>query len=442
MTADCEAFYRQRDRRTISYGADEDVLGVPVALGISSAAAGTRAGQIALLALVNMAARIHHRLRLLVPPGALQVSPLFGGADLADAAARTVAAIDPCSDTEFVTDLRAATTAASLAIGDLDGAAVYLGCEGMLAELGHSPPAVTDAGGAIFGAGLAACMGAAALLHHAAGYPVGERRLSLWNFEGGNNAEVGDAVDRPISIGTVLQLGAGAVGSGADYWLREIGVTGDWTIVDGDRFELHNINRALGASARHAGWPDVEASAKAEVAAALIGATPYVGWYDEWLDEHDGHPAPNLVIPLANGRVVRPAVAMRGDELIVHATTGSGWTAELHRHARERDACISCRIPEEQPNQSTFACAEGALPTSDGDSNDAALPFLSAAASLMLVRFLDAIAESNSQLLAGHRNHWAITFGPPGIETARLNSRRWPPQGECAHRPLDKPDSR
>lgn len=434
MTGECEAFYRQRDRRTISYGAAEDVLSVPVALGIGTAAAGTRAGQIALLALVNMAARIHRRIRLLVPPAGLQVYPLFGGADLTDAAARAVAAIDPCNDTEFVTDLRDGSTAASLAIGELDGAAVYVGCEGMLAELAHSSRGVTDAGGAVFGAGLAACIGAAALLHLAAGHPVRPRRLSLWNFTDGDNAEVGGAVDRPINIGTVLQLGAGAVGSGADYWLHEIGLTGDWTVVDGDRFELHNINRSLGASARHAGWPSGEATAKAEVAAELIGATPYVGWYDEWLHEHDADPAPDLVIPLANGRVVRPAVAARGDRLVVHATTGSGWTAELHRHLLERDDCIACRIPGEQSAQSPFACAEGELPTSDGESADAALPFLSAAAGLMLVRFLDAMADPDSHLLAGARNHWAITFGPPGIETARLNSRRWPLRDECVHR--------
>ncbi|MBA2556353.1 MAG: hypothetical protein H0V12_03240 [Chloroflexi bacterium] len=120
--------------------------------------------------------------------------------------------------------------------------------------------------------------------------------------------------------------------------------------------------------------------------------------------------------------------------MVVHATTGTGWTAELHRHLRERDDCIACRIPEEQSKQSPFACADGEVPTSDGDSTDAALPFLSAAAGLLLARFLDAMAHSGSHLLAGTRNHWAITFGPPGIRTARLNSRHWAPRDDCAHR--------
>ncbi|MBA2556354.1 MAG: hypothetical protein H0V12_03245 [Chloroflexi bacterium] len=70
-------------------------------------------------------------------------------------------------------------------------------------------------------------MSAAALLHLAAGHRVGARKLSLWNFADGDLAEVGDAVDRPISVGSVLQLGAGAVGSGTGYWLREMGVSGD-----------------------------------------------------------------------------------------------------------------------------------------------------------------------------------------------------------------------
>jgi hypothetical protein len=433
LTPECEAFYAERDRRTISYGPAEHVLDVPVAIGIGTSAAGTRAGQIALLALVNMAARVHRRLRLVVPPAELLITPVFGGADLADEVRRSIAAIDPCNDAERLTDL-AGVAAASVAIGELDGADAYLGCEGMLGELHRQPLRVADAGGAVFGAGLAACMGAAALLHMAAGHHVENRRLSLWNFADGDAAEVGTAVDRAVNIGTVLMLGAGAVGSCACYWLRATGVTGDWTIVDGDRFELHNMNRSLGATAGHAGWPDEAAVAKAVVAADLIGAASYVGWYDEWLEEHDGEPAPDLVIPVANGRAVRPAVASRGDKLVVHATTGTGWTAELHRHQRERDDCISCRIPEEQQQQSPFVCAIGELATPEGDSTDAALPFLSAAAGLMLVRFIDAMADGENDLLTGVKNHWAIALGPPGIETARFGSRRWALRDGCTHR--------
>jgi hypothetical protein len=434
LTLECETFYRERDRRTISYGASEDVLGVPVTIGIGTAAAETRAGQIALLALIGMAARSHRRLRIVVPPAALQLAPLFGGTDLSDAVRRAIAAIDPCNQTEYLSMLTG-LDALSVAVGELDGAAIYLGCEGMLAELGHSPRRVVDAGGAVFGAGLAACMGAAALLHIAAGHPVGERRLSLWNFADGDAAEVGDAVDRRISVGSVLMLGAGAVGSCACYWLREVGIDGNWTVVDGDRFQLHNINRSLGATAANAGWPGGQPADKAPIAAGLIGAEAFVGWYDEWLDMHDDEPAPDLVIPLANDRLVRPAVAARADELVVHATTGTGWTAELHRHLLDQDDCIACRIPEEQSDQSPFLCASGELTSSGADSTDAALPFLSAGAALLLVRFLDAMADVDSELLTGPRNHWGIAFGPPGIENARLKSRRWARADTCPHRP-------
>jgi hypothetical protein len=430
LTPACEAFYRERDRRTISYGASEDVLGVPVGIAIGRAAARTRAGQIAVLALVNMVARIHRRLRILVPPVALQVAPLFGGADLADAVQRSIAAIDPCNQTEYLPHLTG-TDLPSVAIGDVAGATAYVGCEGMLAEVGHDPRRVADAGGVAYGAGLAACIGAAALLHLAAGHGVGERRLSLWNVADGDAAEVGSARDRPINVGTVLMLGAGAVGSAACYWLREIGVEGAWTVVDGDQFELHNINRTLGATAADAGWPGGDNADKAGAAARLIAAVPFPGWYDEWLEIHDREPAPNLVIPLANGRAVRRAVAARDDALVVHATTGDGWTAELHRHLRGRDDCISCRIPEQE--QSAFMCATGDLAGTDGTSTDAALPFLSAAAGLLLVRFLDAMSPGEDEPFSGDRNHWAISFGPPGVEVARLVSRRWPPRDGCTH---------
>lgn len=178
LTADCEAFYRERDQRTISYGASEDVLSVPVGIGIGEAAAQTKAGQIALLALVNMAARIHRRLRIAVPPAPLLLAPLLGGEDLADAVRRSIGTIDPCNETDFVSSF-AESPIASVGIGEVSGAHIFIGCEGMLAELGHEPQSVADAAGAVFGSGLAACIGAAALLHLAAGHQVADRRISL-----------------------------------------------------------------------------------------------------------------------------------------------------------------------------------------------------------------------------------------------------------------------
>jgi hypothetical protein len=147
--------------------------------------------------------------------------------------------------------------------------------------------------------------------------------------------------------------------------------------------------------------------------------------------------APSLHrIGSSNARGVRPATAARGDPIVVHATTGDGWTAELHRHLRGRDDCISCRIPEDE--QATFVCAIGEVSAPEGESTDAALPFLSAASGLMLARFLDAMSRGDDDLIDGSRNHWAIAFGPPGIEVAELKSRRWPPRDGCTHTPVVK----
>lgn len=432
LTAACEAFYRERDQRTISYGASEDVLSIPVGIGIGAAAAQTKAGQIAVLALVNMAARIHRRLHIAVPPVPLLLAPLFGGEDLTDAVGRSIEAIDPCNETHFVANF-AESQLVSVGIGDIAGARMLIGCEGMLAELGNEPQRVADAAGAVFGSGLAACMGAAALLHLAAGHPVADRRASLWNFADGEKAVSGSGVDRPINVGSVLEIGAGAVGSALCYWLWHIGVEGQWTIADGDGYVLHNTSRTIGATPADAGWPDGASANKAVVAAPLIDAEAFPGWYDEWLAIRDGELAPDLIMPLANARGVRPAIAARGDSLVVHATTGDGWTAELHRHARGQDDCISCRIPEDE--QTFFVCATGEVSAPEGESTDAALPFLSAASGLMLARFLDAMSRGEGDLLAGASNHWVLSLGPPGIEVAKLKAHRWPPRDGCTHTP-------
>lgn len=75
----------------------------------------------------------------------------------------------------------------------------------------------------------------------------------------------------------------------------------------------------------------------------------------------------------------------------------------------------------------------------EGESTDAALPFLSAASGLMLARFLDAMSRGEGDFLAGVSNHWVLSFGPPGIEVTKLKARRWPPRDGCTHVPAVKP---
>ncbi len=255
----------------------------------------------------------------------------------------------------------------------------------------------------MFGGGLAACLGAAALFRVGHGHRTTPRSLSLWDFSEGDQSSLGPKQVEPVNVGDVLVVGAGAVSSALCYWLAELGVTGRWVVADGDLTEIHNLNRTIGLVAADAGWPDTTPANKAMVAARMFDAEPFPGWYHEWLETHSDV-RPDLVLPLANDYGVRHAIGQRGANLVLHATTSNNWTAELHRHIAGRDDCIDCRIPQEV--QARFACSTGPAEPSNKASSDAALPFLSGAAGLLLAAAL--VRLQLGTLKHEPHNHWRL----------------------------------
>jgi hypothetical protein len=98
---------------------------------------------------------------------------------------------------------------------------------------------------------------------------------------------------------------------------------------------------------------------------------------------------------------VRHAIGQRGENLLLHATTSSNWTAELHRHIASRDDCIDCRIPEAL--HARFTCSTGPAQPSTEANFDAALPFLSGTAGLLLAAGLVRLQHGTVQ--RGPHNH-------------------------------------
>jgi hypothetical protein len=222
-----------------------------------------------------------------------------------------------------------------------------------------------------------------------------------------------------INVGNVDVIGGGAVGHALTYWANVFGFDGHWAVIDGDVAELHNANRCLGMTVAAAGWPlgvpTGEPLNKAISAAANSGAEPLPYWYDDLPFER---PRPDLVLVLANEYGVRETVAQSGEPLLLHATTSPNWTAELHRHIPGRDDCPACRIPSK--HLGTFLCSEGPARPSDPGDGDAALPFLSATAGLVLCAALIDLG-SDGRILDERTNHWLIhlelPIGPP-VQTA------------------------
>jgi hypothetical protein len=399
-------FERLLHRRTVAYlpGFRDDGRAVVVMI---PEAAHTPAGHAMAHALVNLLARAHRRLAVV---GDLDVpllcpSPL-AAATLRDATTGLATAINPYIEIVEQPTERLISLGVGAAGADLD-----LGADGWIATAGPGA-ALADRPESVIGASLAACLGSYA----AFGALTGTGRLepgcwSAWEHAAPGGAQ-GPTFIGPIDVGDVLCAGGGAVASALLFFAAFFGIGGVWTIVDGDIVDVTNLNRQLAFIATDAGWPDRQPVNKAGRLAALLGpvATPVPHWYDE-VPALDRTPF-DVVLPLANDRGVRAQLAHRQPTVMLHATTSPNWQAQTHRHIAGHDDCITCRLPSTEPPP--MRCSEGHVPKIRGKRMDAALPFLSATAGVMLAA--DLIRLQTGSILERPYNFAAVEFTGNGLK--------------------------
>lgn len=406
---DCQDFYRERDRRTRDLIGSTGPLLQPVGISIGPRAAETRTGQVAAAAIIELVSRLHRKVRIDVPDVAVDLPYGTSESRLVDHFVNLADAIDPCGDHQVgrVDDLP------SLAVGDGRGSR-YLTALGATGGTAATPGPWCDGTTSLLGAAVAACLGAADLLHIVSGRPTRDVSVSLWDLTDAT-AWTGPSAVGKVDVGDVAVAGAGAVAAALAYWLRLFGVTGSWQFIDADVVKLHNTNRSMLFLPEHAGWPTEQPWKKAPIVASAIGADHIDGWY------HDATPSRrfDLVLPLANEFNVRHFIGQRGDPLILHATTGRDWESQLHRHIPGRDDCIDCRFRDVRP--AAFECST-AVPDPDaagqGDG-DAALPFLSAGAGLMLAASLLRITHTGKWTTSSNEWGWRWLGGRTPMRAGR-----------------------
>ena len=268
------------DRTRRYTGGVEATVGAGVTTGPETAA--TPIGQVAVLSAVNMLARAHPAIVLDLPDTPLIVKSPTGGATLAQACAQLAVAANP----EVTVAAAAHERGAVLSIGigaDTPPASVYVGGARFTARASGTPQALSQDASTFVGGGMAVALAAAYVFRTAIGMPaIVERSISLWTLE--ETADpTGPGACGPLDVGDVWMIGAGAVGSGLAWWLPHAGVTGIWTIIDGDLVDVSNLNRSLGLFTYHAGLTGLPPTLKAEAAAALIpGARAFPHWWEDW----------------------------------------------------------------------------------------------------------------------------------------------------------------
>lgn len=427
---ECDEFYRLRDHRTETY---LDHLWQPsstVRVVIDSASARSEVGQHLLLSLTNLLARVHRRILFTLPtdPIPLRAFSIRPAATMSQATLELAHAIDPCG--HF--DRADAGGDITLGIGpDAEsGLDWYLGADRAIGYLQrHRSILQTHARGSMRGAGVAACLGAAAAFKAELGLPVVERAVSGWNYMEAGAADPGPDDLTPLNVGRVLMVGGGAVASSLVYWLRSWGVEGEWSIVDRDAVELHNTNRGMLFLPADAGWPGGSGRPKAHLLAGFLpAARPLQKWYHEAAETHEGKF--DVVLALANQHGVREQLAHRNAVVLLHATTGRNWLSQLHRHVAGIDDCIDCRVGDVK--EIMFSCSTAEVVTEDQEQLDAALPFLSAASGLMLTTLLQRLEAGVLTQTAANNWRWDflsnyVMAARPGRSTCRPGCASWYP---------------
>lgn len=403
-----EEFYLQRDKRTMQYIGENQVFTREIFISVAPNILQSYQGQILLLSLANMLCRVHRKIAFklnLADSQKLLIPSLFNNKELIKELFQTMKGADPFGD--FYLAEHPDNQAVSIGIGrdHLYSCDYYLGANGALAQLAQSPVDFdTEKISTVRGAALISCLGAAAVFKKCLGIPNKEILISAWNFKEDSEAEIGPDHLLPIEFKNILIVGGGAIGSNMAYWAHNLGQKTNWELIENDIVKIHNLNRSLIFFVEHTSWESENASSKNFIISNLLSSVKsYNNWYHEL--PIDMNKKFDAVLCLANEYDVRKVINFLDSPLFLQATTGTNWTSQLHRHHVDYDDCVFCRTGEIK--EVKFGCSSSEIKLSNQHkSSDAALPFLSALSSLMLVIALQ--KHQDGSLINHPHNDWRL----------------------------------
>ena len=234
----------------------------------------------------------------------------------------------------------------------------------------------------------------------------------------------------PPSLGRVLQVGAGAVGSNIIYFLCLMGASADVVLVDHDVVKVENLDRSLlfgllDAVPEEA--PKVEAAVRATECYADLEIQPIQAKWADYAQRSYRVGDFDLALALANEDHVWPAMSRAVLPLTLQATTDESWGVALGAHTPGTGYCLQCRFPLDVPVLPTV-CAQGAteIESTPGTKTTvhASLPFQSAAAAGLLAVEIDKLSLGPVE---GAPNY---VEGRTGVTEQVLSLRR-PPTKTC-----------
>ncbi|MBS1770579.1 MAG: ThiF family adenylyltransferase [Acidobacteria bacterium] len=258
-----------------------------------------------------------------------------------------------------------------------------------------------------FGAAMAAVLACTEAFRMALDPACSVRTLFVSTWDWSDDPTQGPPWQLGLDLGEIWTVGVGSVGTAALHFLTLASQRFRAGLFDRDPIELHNVSRSPIFSA------DDEASSKVEVVARYLSARnvevlfaqpTWLHESPEWQDRPLGRP--DLLISTANEHHVRWHIESQYPPLQMHASTGKNWQCTVFRHVPIVEACSMCQFPDDGVS-APMACATGAVGrTTTGVQVDAALPFLSFGAGLMIAIEAWKLALSPTRISLVNRVFW------------------------------------
>jgi len=311
-----------------------------VELAFDRTAAASQEGQAGLDLAVRLLARLYPTLR---------IRPVGGASKSVATGLKTLArAINPEIDLDASgkANVRLVFGETALPKGP---ATLYAGSDGWLAKVSTKGPQGVGSSHIPFGAGGAACLGAANVFRAVfAGALRGARLdeeavLSLFDFGTGATAKQGPLA-LSVDLGNTPIVGLGAIGNGLVWALaRTPGLTGAPHLVDHEQIDLTNLQRYVLATQADVGRVKVEVSRGALVAGGSPGLAPvpFVARWDDYLAGR-GHPAMARVVTALDTAADRIAVQASLPGRILNAWTQTGDLGVSRHGFLGEEACLAC----------------------------------------------------------------------------------------------------
>ena len=274
-------------------------------------------------------------------------------------------------------DLRPAPAVASLVVGctqlERDQPVFYLGSQNWLARF--SPVAPVGSGASLnpFGAGAAACLGAANVFRTVfADQLVGGETdpslsLSLLDFSSPSANDPGPLLPERLVVGDAVVVGLGAVGQGLTWALARLSLQGTLHLVDGEAVELSNLQRYVLTEENSPGMLKTQLAAAALASSGAVVQQHRVTWQDFLAGQSTWH----LPLVLVGVDSAADRIAIQGalPQRLLNVWTQ---TADLgiSRHLDfQQQACLTClyRATGLRPSESQTVAQALGLPQYERD---------------------------------------------------------------------------